>query len=66
LLDEPPEEVIAAIGLIVQSYGIKAFLRILTAATPQTQAKLLGLMLSALPLAYQEELSMLKQETFCG
>ncbi|HEY9601245.1 MAG TPA: bifunctional DNA primase/polymerase [Allocoleopsis sp.] len=55
-LDEPPEEAIEQIGAVIQAYGVRAFLRILTAATPQTQAKLLALVMQALPLGFQSEL----------
>jgi hypothetical protein len=58
-LDEPPEEAVEQIGAIIQAYGIRAFLRILTAATPQTQAKLIALVMQALPLGFQSELLMI-------
>jgi hypothetical protein len=58
-LDEPPEEAVEQIGAIIQAYGIRAFLRILTASTPQTQAKLIALVMQALPLGFQSELLMI-------
>jgi hypothetical protein len=59
LLDEPPEDAVRKIGDIIQTHGILAFLRILSAATPQTQARLLALMMRALPLNEQSELMLL-------
>ncbi len=57
LLDETPEVAAEEVGLLIRTYGLLAFLRILTAATPQTQARLLGLILWALPIKLQLELS---------
>jgi hypothetical protein len=55
-LDEPLEEDIEQIVTVIQAYGIRAFLRILTATTPQTQARILALVMQALPLGFQSEL----------
>ena len=60
-LDEPPEEAVEQIGTVIQAYGIRAFLRILTAATPQTQASLMALVMQALPLNFQLELTALAE-----
>jgi hypothetical protein len=50
VLDDPPEDSIEQIGSVIQVYGISAFLRILNAATPQFQARLLALVIQALPV----------------
>jgi hypothetical protein len=49
VLGEPPEVATLEVGQIIQAYGISAFLRILMAATPQTQVGLLALLLQAFP-----------------
>ena len=49
VLGEPPEVATREVGQIIQAYGISAFLRILMAATPQTQVRLLALLLQAFP-----------------
>ncbi len=49
LLDEPPEVAVQEISQVVRVLGIRAFLRILTAATLQTQARLLALVMQASP-----------------
>lgn len=49
LLDEPPEVAGKEISQVVRVLGIRAFLRILTATTPQTQARLLALVMQATP-----------------
>ncbi len=56
LLDESQEAAVRDIGTIIQIYGVAAFLRILTAATPHTQARLLALVIRALPANFQCEL----------
>jgi hypothetical protein len=56
LLDEPPEDAVQEIAAVIQVYGISTFLRILTAATPQTQARLLLLVMRTLPIEGQSEL----------
>jgi hypothetical protein len=56
LLDESQEAAVQEIGTVVQVYGISAFLRIMIAATPQTQARLLALVIQALPANFQSEL----------
>jgi hypothetical protein len=56
LLDDPPQVAVQEIGEVVRAYGIRKILRILTAATPQTQAKILALVMQALPLGFQSEL----------
>jgi hypothetical protein len=56
VLGEPPEEATLEVGQIIQAYGISAFLRILRAATPQTQARLLALVMQALPVSLSAEL----------
>jgi len=56
VLGEPPEVATKEVGQIIQAYGLSAFLRILTAATPQTQARLLALLIQALPVSFQSEL----------
>jgi hypothetical protein len=56
LLDEPPEDAIQEIAAVIQVYGISTFLRILTAATPQTQVRLLVLVMRSLPITLQSEL----------
>jgi hypothetical protein len=48
-LDDHPEDAVEQIGQLVQLYGIKQFLRLLSAAIPQTQARLLALLLQSLP-----------------
>ncbi|HEY9833962.1 MAG TPA: bifunctional DNA primase/polymerase [Stenomitos sp.] len=48
-LDDQPEDAVEQIGQLVQLYGIKQFLRLLSAATPQSQARLLALLLQSLP-----------------
>jgi hypothetical protein len=49
LLDEPPLIAVQGLGEVIQVYGVEAFLGIMSAASPQTQAKLLALMMQALP-----------------
>jgi hypothetical protein len=56
LLNEPPEDAVQEIATVIQVYGMSMFLRILTAATPQTQARLLVLVMRSLPIALQSEL----------
>jgi len=56
VLGEPPEVAILEVGQIIQAYGISAFLRILMAATPQTQVRLLVLVMQALPVSLSAEL----------
>ncbi|HEY9633739.1 MAG TPA: hypothetical protein V6D14_10055 [Coleofasciculaceae cyanobacterium] len=55
-LDEPPEQAVELIVETVQAYGLGAFLRIVAAATPQTQARLVALVMQALPANFQSEL----------
>jgi hypothetical protein len=56
VLGEPPEVATLEVGQIIQAYGIPAFLRILMAATPQTQVRLLVLVMQALPVSLSAEL----------
>jgi len=56
VLGEPPEEAMKEVGQIIQAYGIPAFLRIFMAATPQTQVRLLVLVMQALPVSLSAEL----------
>lgn len=56
VLGEPPDNAIHEVGQIIQAYGLSVFLRILTAATPKTQARLLALLIQALPVSFQSEL----------
>ena len=49
LLDEPPLIAVQGLGEVIQVYGVEAFLGIMSAASPQTQARLLALMMQALP-----------------
>jgi transcriptional regulator with XRE-family HTH domain len=46
LLDQPPEVAIQEVGLVIRAYGVSTFLRILAASTPQTQARLLALVIA--------------------
>ncbi len=46
LLDEPPEVAVQEVGLVIRAYGVSTFLRILAASTPQTQARLLALVIA--------------------
>jgi hypothetical protein len=57
VLNEPLEDAVQEVGLVIRVYGISAFLRILTAATPQTQARILALVMQALPISFQLELT---------
>ena len=59
LLDESQEAAVRDIGAIIEIYGISAFLRILSATTPHTQARLLALVIRALPANFQCELLVL-------
>jgi len=59
LLDEPLEYAVQEVGTLVQIYGMSVFLRILNAATLQTQARLLALVMQALPVSLQSELIVL-------
>jgi hypothetical protein len=59
LLDESQEAAVRDIATAVQVYGISAFLRILSVATPHTQARLLTLVIQALPANFQCELLVL-------
>jgi len=56
VLGEPPEVAAKEVGQIIQAYGIPTFLRIMMAATPQTQVRLLVLIMQALPVSFQSEL----------
>jgi hypothetical protein len=56
LLDESPEIAVEEVGALIRTYGLSAFLRILTAASPRTQTKLLALAMQALPATFQLEL----------
>jgi hypothetical protein len=42
--------------LVIQAYGFQAFKAIVAAASPQTQARLLALVVQAFPLGMQSEL----------
>jgi hypothetical protein len=53
LLDDPEEDAVQEISQVIQVYGVGLFLRVLTAATPQTQARLLALVMQALPVSLQ-------------
>ncbi|MBD2124897.1 hypothetical protein NDI39_27465 [Microcoleus sp. ZQ-A2] len=55
-LDDHSEDAVEQIGQLVQLYGIKQFLRLLSVATPQTQARLLALLLQSLSLPFHTEL----------
>jgi hypothetical protein len=57
LLEELPLVVVQGLGEVIQAYGVEAFLRILSAASSQTQARLLALMMQALPGHLQLEQS---------
>jgi hypothetical protein len=59
LLDKPPEDAVQGISKVIQVYGLRPFLRVLTAATPQTQVRLLTLVMQALPVSLQSELIVL-------
>jgi hypothetical protein len=56
LLNDSPEVVVDQMRLVIQAYGFEAFTAIVAAASPQTQARLLALVVQALPLAMQSEL----------
>jgi hypothetical protein len=56
VLDEPEEVAAQDIGQVIRVYGISAFLQILAVATPQTQAKLLALVMKAMLTGFQSEL----------
>jgi hypothetical protein len=56
LLNDPVEVVVDQMRLVIQAYGFEAFTAIVAAASPQTQARLLALVVQALPLRMQSEL----------
>jgi len=62
LVDESLEDAVQEVGTVVQIYGMSVFLRILNAATLQTQARLLALVIQALPVSFQSELMVLFQD----
>jgi hypothetical protein len=47
------------ISQVIQVYGFRPFLRVMVVATPQTQARLLALVMQALPVSLQSELMVL-------
>ncbi|MBD2028262.1 DNA primase, partial [Leptolyngbya sp. FACHB-711] len=55
-LDDHPQDAVEQIAQLVQLYGMKQFLRLLSAATPQTQVRLLALLLQSLSLPFHTEL----------
>ena len=59
LLSETPEVTVQGISEVIQVYGVCPFLRVLTAATPKTQARLLALVIQGLPVSLQSELIVL-------
>jgi hypothetical protein len=59
LEDESPEAAVQELAEVVRACGVSGFLQILTAATPQTQARILTLVMQALPLGFQSELLMI-------
>jgi hypothetical protein len=59
LLDDPEEDTVQWISQVIQVYGVRSFLQALTSATPQTQARLLALVMQALPVSLQSELIVL-------
>ncbi len=56
LLNDSVEVVVDQMRLVIQAYGFEAFTAIVAAASPQTQARLLALVVQALPLRMQSEL----------
>jgi len=56
LLNDPAEVVVDQMRLVIQAYGFQAFKAIVAAASPQTQARLLALVVQAFPLGMQSEL----------
>ena len=63
LLQESPEVAVEEIGQMIRAVGVRRFLRMLTAATPQTQARLLRWVLQALPVKLQLDLPSLEECT---
>ena len=61
LLNDPAEVVVDQMRLVIQAYGFDAFTAIVAAASPRTQARLLALVVQALPLGMQSELLALTQ-----
>jgi hypothetical protein len=56
LLNDPPEVAVEQMRSIIQAYGFRVFGVIVAAASPQTQARLLALVVQALPVGIQLEL----------
>jgi hypothetical protein len=56
LEDESPETAVQEIAEVIRACGVSGFLQILIAATPQTQARILALVMQALPINFQLEL----------
>lgn len=56
LLNDPPETVVEHIRAVVQAFGFRGFRAIVAATSPNTQARLLALVMQALPLEVQSQL----------
>lgn len=55
VLADEPQEAISEVTRLVKVYGLKVFLNILAAASIQSKAKLLGLLIGSLPPLLQQE-----------